>query len=283
MSNKVLSYIIKQDSVTVVFEDGPETMLSSSPSFTELIQAMKAKDSEKITNLMRPAVAIKNFTQGDISIVGNSITYKGEQLSNYVVNKIFEFMSADLPWEHLVSFLDRLMQNPSMRAREELYRFLETENLPVTEDGHFLAYKRVRHDFKDWHSNSIDNSVGKIVEMPRFKVDDNQAAGCSAGLHAGSLAYINGFHSNDGVVVIVKIDPKDVVCIPNEDVRKLRCCKYEVISTFKTKLTDPTYTAKGDTFTNGSSNTEELDSDENYSEDDSVDSCSDSYDHMSEW
>ena len=111
-----------------------------------------------------------------------------------------------------------------------------------------MAYKRVRPDFKDWHSNTLDNSVGNILEMPRYLVDDNQSVGCSKGLHAGSLDYINGFHSNDGVVVIVKIDPKDVVCIPNEDVRKLRCCRYEVLSTFKSKLTAPTYTAGGDVY-----------------------------------
>lgn len=279
MSNKVLSYIIKQDSVTVVFEDGPETLLKSSTKFPELIQAMKEKDNGKIASIMRPVVVINQFTRGDVSVVGNSVTYKGTALNNYVVNKILEFMGADLPWDHLVAFLDRLMQNPSMRARDELYRFLETENLPVTEDGHFLAYKRVRPDFKDWHSNTLDNSVGQILEMPRPMVDDNQQAGCSTGLHAGSLAYINGFHAGDGVVVIVKIDPKDVVCIPNEDVRKLRCCRYEVLSTFKSKLTEPTYASNGEAF---------VKPEDDFVEDDAEDSddYSDDYDDdvdMSKW
>jgi hypothetical protein len=54
----------------------------------------------------------------------------------------------------------------------ELYGFLEKGNLPITNDGHFLAYKKVRKDYKDCHSGTMDNSIGQVVEMERNQVDD---------------------------------------------------------------------------------------------------------------
>ena len=133
------------------------------------------------------------------------------------------------------------MDNPSYRARNELYNFLEHENLPVTEDGHFLAYKAVRSDYRDLWSGTMNNSVGNIVEMPRPNVDDNCSVGCSAGLHAGSIDYVNSYGGSSSTKVIVKINPRDVVSVPTEDSRKLRCCRYEVISSFTSELNDPCY------------------------------------------
>jgi hypothetical protein len=128
----------------------------------------------------------------------------------------------------LVKFMENLMENPSNRSVTELYGFLEKNNLPITPDGHFLAYKRVREDYKDCHSGTMDNSPGKIVEMPRNKVDDNQNNTCSHGLHFCSEGYLK--HFGGARTVIVKINPRDVVSIPSDyDNTKGRACRYEVI------------------------------------------------------
>jgi hypothetical protein len=105
---------------------------------------------------------------------------------------------------------------------------LEKNNLPITSDGHFLAYKKVRKDFKDCHTGTMDNSVGKIVEMERHEVDDNANNTCSNGLHFCSKEYLNHFGGER--TVIVKINPADVVSIPTDyDFSKGRACRYEVI------------------------------------------------------
>ena len=130
--------------------------------------------------------------------------------------------------EPLVNFMDNLMQNPSHRSVNELYGFLEKNNLPITPDGHFLAYKRVRDNYFDVHSGTMDNSVGKIVEMPRNEVDDNANNTCSSGLHFCSQEYLTSFGGDR--TVIVKINPRDVVSIPNDyNNSKGRACRYEVI------------------------------------------------------
>jgi hypothetical protein len=119
----------------------------------------------------------------------------------------------------------------------ELYGFLEKNNLPITPDGHFLAYKKVRQNYLDVHSGTMDNSVGKVVEMERFKVDDKAENTCSSGLHFCSQSYLNHFGGER--VVIVKINPKDVVSIPTDyDFSKGRACRYEVIGEVGASATD---------------------------------------------
>lgn len=132
------------------------------------------------------------------------------------------------PVTPLVKFIDNLMENPSARAVRELYGFLEKNNLPITEDGYFLAYKKVRGNYLDVYSGTMDNSVGKVVTMPRRKVNDNAEQICSEGLHFCSIDYLKHFGGER--VVIVKINPRDVVSIPVDyNNAKGRCCAYEVV------------------------------------------------------
>jgi hypothetical protein len=122
------------------------------------------------------------------------------------------------------------MSNPSKRAVEELYGFLEKGNLPLTPDGYFLAYKKVRADFRDCHTGTMDNSVGQTVEMERNAVDDDQNRTCSTGLHFCSKEYLSHFGGHDSRTVILKINPRDVVSIPTDyNNAKGRACRYEVI------------------------------------------------------
>jgi hypothetical protein len=154
------------------------------------------------------------------------------------------------------------MGNPSMQSQKELYDFLEHEHLPITEDGHFLAYKAVRGDFKDKYKGVFDNSVGNIVKMQRAKVDDNRSRGCSDGLHAGALNYVAGYGSveHGDRIVIVKINPRDVVSVPSDcNCEKLRTCQYEVVGEYQGELLKPLYKADF-------SQDEYEDEDENYSD-----------------
>jgi hypothetical protein len=132
------------------------------------------------------------------------------------------------PIEPMVVFMENLMSNPSRQAVQELYGFLEKNNLPITPDGHFLAYKKVRDDYLDCHSGTMDNSVGRIVEMERNEVDDNRNNTCSAGLHFCGHSYLA--HFGGARTVIVKINPRDVVSIPSDyNDAKGRACRYEVV------------------------------------------------------
>jgi hypothetical protein len=147
-----------------------------------------------------------------------------------LTNRLIEMYHDGFPIEPLIAFMENLMSNPSKRAVEELYGFLEKGNLPLTPDGYFLAYKKVRQDFRDCHTGTMDNSVGQVVEMERNAVDDDQNRTCSAGLHFCSKEYLPHFGGHDSRTVILKINPRDVVSIPTDyNNAKGRACRYEVI------------------------------------------------------
>jgi hypothetical protein len=154
--------------------------------------------------------------------------WKGEELHTSLSVRMIQMLQDGFPVEPMVAFMENLMLNPSKRAVTELYGFLEKNSLPITPDGHFLAYKKVRYDYKDCHTGTMDNSVGKVVEMERNAVDDDKDRTCSTGLHFCSRDYLNHFGGER--IVIVKVNPRDVVSIPSDyNGAKGRACRYEVV------------------------------------------------------
>ena len=94
----------------------------------------------------------------EISAVEDGVVrYQEHEVHNHVVERVLDFMRGGLPYKPLVKFLDKLMANPSRRAVNELYSFLEHKAMPLTPDGNFLAYKGVKEDFTDWHSGKFAN------------------------------------------------------------------------------------------------------------------------------
>jgi hypothetical protein len=137
-------------------------------------------------------------------------------------------LNAGLSIDPMVRFIEKLMSNPSKRAVDELFSFMEACNLPVTPDGDFLAYKRVRANYLDCHSQTMDNSVGQVLEMPRNSVDEDKNNTCSYGLHFCSYDYLKHFSGER--IVVLKINPADVVAIPADyNNSKGRTCRYEVV------------------------------------------------------
>jgi hypothetical protein len=66
--------------------------------------------------------------------------------------------------------------------------------------------------------------------MPRNAVCDDAEVGCSYGFHAGSHKYASTFGGGDSKLLIVKINPADVVSVPKDcDCQKLRTSRYEVL------------------------------------------------------
>jgi hypothetical protein len=192
------------------------------------VDAIKAGDWELVKESIEPKKVVLDYGNGNVSIQGETLFWKGKELHTTLAVKMIDMLKEGFPIEPMVHFMDNLYQNPSKRAVDELYGFLEKGNLPITPDGHFLAYKKVRDNYFDVHSGTMDNSVGQVVEMERFNVDDNKDNTCSTGLHFCSKDYLTSFGGER--TVIVKINPRDVVSIPSDyNATKGRACRYEVI------------------------------------------------------
>jgi hypothetical protein len=233
--------------LTVILKNKAHQVIPDHTNYKLILEALPTATEDELLELVDIEKAIATFSQGQVSIQNGKVMFEGEEVHGSISKRIIEFMSKGLPFQPLVNFLENLMQNPSMQSQQELYDFLEHENLPVTEDGCFLAYKAVRSDFKDKWQGVFDNSVGQVCEMRRAKVDDNRKVGCSQGLHAGALNYVASYGSVDAGdnIVIVKINPEDVVSVPSDcNCEKLRTCKYEVVGLYQGELPKPLYKAE---------------------------------------
>ena len=233
--------------LTVILKNKAHQVIPDHTNYKLILEALPTATEDELLEQVDIEKAVASFSDGQVSIVNGKVMFEGEEVHGSVSKRIVEFMSKGLPFQPLVKFLENLMENPSMQSQQELYDFLEHENLPITEDGCFLAYKAVSKDFKDKWRGTFDNSVGQVCEMRRAKVDDNRKAGCSSGLHAGALNYVANYGSVDAGdnIVIVKINPEDVVSVPSDcNCEKLRTCKYEVVGLYQGELPKPLYKAE---------------------------------------
>lgn len=234
-------YLIQGDNVVVVIDNKPHTINKTHITYSKVVDAIKASDWDAVKDAIEPKKIVLNYGRGNVSIQGETLFWKGKELHTSLAVKMIEMLREGFPIEPMVHFMENLYSNPSHRAVTELYNFLEKGKLPITPDGHFLAYKRVRLDYLDVHSGSMDNSIGQVVEMDRHEVDDNKDRTCSSGLHFCSKDYLNNFGGDR--VVIVKINPRDVVSIPSDyNDTKGRACRYEVVGEIDADKVDTAFT-----------------------------------------
>lgn len=243
-----IPYIIKPDSATLFVNGRGKTVANDHINFKKIVELLESEDCtvEQLDNLINVVKSLgvpaapksPTASQHDITFDKQLgiLKYKGHPLAGYVATKALEMhqKGAEKPLLRFLAFLENLYQNPRNSIAERLYRFLEVGNMPITDDGYFLAYKKVRENFKDIHSNTMDNKIGTVVEMPRVLVNDKDTETCSTGLHFCSHAYLGKYASTDAStdrIVVLKINPADVVSIPTDyNDTKGRCCKYEVLS-----------------------------------------------------
>lgn len=239
-------YAISKTSITLSIDGELKIIPKDHCCYSAIEKELKSKNTDwkKIKEYMNTKQTISNFIGSNLKIENGKFTYQTHyrkwnrrielKPDNPVVHKILEGFSEGRNYMPFVKFLDNLTRIPNEEVLNDLYKFLEANELPITDDGCFLAYKRVNSNFTDCHTGTIDNSVGQIVTMPRNKVEFDRLKTCSAGLHFCSKSYLGDFGSKSQPIVVVKINPMDVVSIPVDyNQAKGRCCRYEVIDVLK--------------------------------------------------
>ena len=128
-------------------------------------------------------------------------------------------------------FTENLFMNPSNKCVNELYEFIETTNIDISDDGYVICYKGVRGDFYDCHSGTFRNMPGDNPRVNRNQVNENSEELCSYGLHVCSKNYLQWYGGDRWLKV--EVHPKDFVSIPEEyfagDRAKARVCAYIVL------------------------------------------------------
>ncbi len=248
-----MNYIISgSGTMTIVINNQSHSIGYDHPNYLRIKECLVSNDEESIVPLLDIPQSILNYSDGDVEINNGVLFYKEEEIHNTLTERVMTMMRDGFPFKPMLKFLENILQNPSNRAVQELYSFLENKNLPITEDGCFLSYKAVNQNYTDKWTGTISNSVGETVEMPRRKVNDNCSVGCSDGLHVGAIEYVEGYRSeSDGdIIVIVKVNPQDVVSVPlDSQCQKVRCCRYEVVANYEGLLKSVVHKTDGSNWT----------------------------------
>lgn len=231
MSNKLRAHGITDNNVTLNFENGQTHIVSRTDALAdEVIKALREGRRDEIFDMITATKQkIEKFGKGEFKVVDGRVHINGMPVPDLLSRKILKFQAEGLPSEPLVKFAENLQKNPSYRAVNELFQFLEKNDHPITENGCFIAYKKVRNDYMDVHSGTFDNSPGNVIEMPRNQVNEDSAQTCSYGLHVANYSYASQFYSG-GIMLECEVNPADVVSIPVDyDQAKMRVCKYKVL------------------------------------------------------
>ena len=248
-----------QDTILVVDDSGIKTARADHPKWSDIQRIFDlisyegerfVGPTDELLAVMDLRTAVETYTVGLLSVNSMGVTYSGRPLHTIDAERVMAFMWDKLSYKPIANYIVRKMKNPSSRAIREMYNFLEHRGMPLTLRGTFIAYKGVTTDFWSINGNvetvvlqgEVDstgrllNKVGATIEVERSSVDDDFRQGCSHGLHAGSLSYAKGWGQR---VVLVEIDPADVVSVPEDcNCQKLRCCKYTIVGEYSGPMPD---------------------------------------------
>ena len=243
----ITSSSLTNGTLTVIIDNGKEiiTARNDHPKWAEILESYKASPTNpRLQELLSMKAVVEEYSVGMLSINSTGVTYRGVPLHTVDADRVMAFMRDNLPYQPIANYIARKLKNPSARAIQEMYSFLENGNMTLTPQGTFIGYKGLQEDFWSIQGNKetvvlqgqvnekgqILNTIGSTIEVERSSVCDDFRSPCGAGLHVGSLAYAKGWGRR---VVLVEVDPADVVSVPvDSSCQKLRCCKYKVIGDY---------------------------------------------------
>lgn len=235
------THVITKDSVIVSLPDGVRLIKRDQGKiFDQVVEAVETGRYEDIPGIISP----KNFlASGNLQFDEKTgeITFNGYRLKNNLTDRIHEYWSLGIPVEPMIRLLKNIMGHEIEYMAEELFDFLEHNNLPITEDGCFLAYKLTKEDGSPFYhaSSEIRYSVGKVIEMPKYKASTDRETCGGAGLYFGNPKYWGEgeFEGKawigSGKMFLAKINPRDVTAIPRHyKDGKAKCWRMEIVKEF---------------------------------------------------
>ena len=221
------NFTMTNESITVVLNGKVCTVQKGSPNFLNLRQAIMAEKWDEVPKHFTIQNSLEAWANGKFTLKEGKFHFNGDPIPDSLNRRIASMAGGGEDPEPLFKFWERLQRNPSMRSVEQTWPFMEHMSIPITKDGCLLAYKGVNSNLTDKYTGQVSNEIGTINEMARNKISDDPNQGCHYGFHVGALAYARSFASR---VVICKVDPADIVCVPYESShQKMRVCKYKVV------------------------------------------------------
>jgi len=231
-----LSWVLNNEHEITVFINNKLEIITSEHMNFEIIKDIlqNKSDHSEVIELISTISSIDNKikenenTKIKIDRKKYKIVYNDLNIKGALFDKLVSIIDQGLNIQSFEKFLMKLDKNPKKEVFKEVYTYLENNNMPITQDGNFLAYKKITSDYKDCYTKTIDNSLGKVVQMKRENCNSHPHHTCTEGLHVCGYNYLSSFYGDK--IIICEINPADIVAIPEDyNYSKMRVCKYKVI------------------------------------------------------
>lgn len=235
-------HLITPKSLIVCFDWGtPVNILSSNDRYEDVKSLLDQGRYSEVPEAVDRALSIRRVTKGKFTVQNGVVVIDGEALPGALSEKLLELVEAREDTSRLENFWDNLVQNPTDSAREDLYTFLTHNDIPITRDGCFIVYKKVKSDFWDHYTgDTFYCAPGEVIEMDREGVDHNRQNTCSAGCHVAAFEYAHTFSGTR--LMECKVNPRDVVAVPPDyNNQKMRVCRAEILRETNEKFTEKLY------------------------------------------
>lgn len=238
---KYENHLITPDLLTIIFTEGlPVSIAKHDPRYGEIVNMIREDRKDEILGLVDRSEQIREHTKGKFLVRNGIVVIDDEFLPEALSDKLLDFCDQKQDTRPLELFWHNLKKNPSKDSKRDLYDFMRANKMPITPNGHFIGYKKVRANYKDCYTGSISNTPGRIIKMLRGEVDGNRNNTCSRGLHVAAFGYAANF--SNGILLEVEVNPRDVVAVPPDyNQQKMRVCRYRVIRRATKEIDDLIY------------------------------------------
>ncbi len=234
-------HIRTTSALTVVLNDKPYAITSDHPNYQLVLDIVRKREpsllgTRDLLDLIKPIEKFKRIIGNENSgfemchdVLKCVIDGQDFHLPDTLYDEVLNIHDQNGNLAPLYNFVVKLAKNPRREVISELWGFISSCGLAITEQGNFLAYKNVNNNFKDVFSGTMDNSPGQVLTMPRWKVEHDPNRTCAAGLHFAAWSYLKSYASGRKTVIL-SISPEDVVSIPTDyNNMKGRACRYKIL------------------------------------------------------
>lgn len=241
---------VSKRSITAVIGGEVLTVTADEASFEPCAEAVRDKNWEAVENFCRmrnkKAIDYQEIisrcgfkVQGGYVVMNNGTGKVALGGIDTIIKRLnslaLEGNSSKI--ETIGRFVDKVLDNPDPKIMNRVVDFIKFADVEIDDDGDLITYKYVDSNYLDSHSRTLDNRPGSEVFMKRILVDANIKNECSHGLHVCALSYAFKFWGSHKRLVRCKLNPRDIVAIP-EDYKgaKIRCCRYKVLEDVTAKF-----------------------------------------------
>ena len=228
MSNAI-PYVLQTDYISVLLNGKSYQATKGQPTFKQLHRALERGQWSRVPKLVNFTAQMAERTHGKVDVTADGVFYKGQKVDNSLSAKILELIEHGKSVGSWLRFMNNLYQQGDVNTVNRVYDWVNSGRYAITSDGCIVGYKVVRPNYTDKHTGTVDNHIGTRPLMARSEVDPSEFVECGRGYHVCTRGYIHGFYHKGDHIMLVKVNPADVVASPlNFGYRKFRCWTYEV-------------------------------------------------------